>query len=146
MGRSPHKLVASNDPNNTDNTKVWPPVPTPHIKNLPTTMLEASCLKKRLFKPSCHWPSRPGRICTEPSRAGVRCKGPTFQGVMCEGQIVICQIVIELPRANKLINLIEWTFKREGSPYNACNERRLSSLLETHNHINFGLVKTCVKP
>ena len=23
----------------------------------------------------------------------------------------------------KLINLIEWTFKREGSPYIACNER-----------------------
>ena len=24
----------------------------------------------------------------------------------------------------KLINLIEWTFKREGSPYIACNERQ----------------------
>ena len=24
----------------------------------------------------------------------------------------------------KLINLIEWTFKREGSPYTACNERQ----------------------
>ena len=24
----------------------------------------------------------------------------------------------------KLINLIEWTFKREGSPYKACNERQ----------------------
>ena len=33
----------------------------------------------------------------------------------------------------KLINLIEWTFKREGSPYIACNERqaffRMCSLL-----------------
>ena len=28
-----------------------------------------------------------------------------------------------------LINLIEWTFKMEGSPYIAYNERRLSSLL-----------------
>ena len=46
----------------------------------------------------------------------------------------------------KLINLIEWTFKRKGSPYIACNENRLSSLLETQNDINFGLVKTCVKP
>ena len=46
----------------------------------------------------------------------------------------------------KLINLIEWTFKREGSPYIACNEIRLSSLLETQNDINFGLVKRCVKP
>ena len=26
----------------------------------------------------------------------------------------------------KLINLIEWTFKREGSPYIACNERQTS--------------------
>ena len=25
----------------------------------------------------------------------------------------------------KLINLIEWTFKREGSPYLACNERQV---------------------
>ena len=46
----------------------------------------------------------------------------------------------------KLINLIEWTFKREGSPYIACNERTLSSLLETQNDINLGLVKTCVTP
>ena len=34
----------------------------------------------------------------------------------------------------KLINLIEWTFKREGF------------LLETQNDINFGRVKTYVKP
>ena len=46
----------------------------------------------------------------------------------------------------KLTNLIEWTFKKECSPYIACNEDRLSSLLETQNDINFGLVKTCVKP
>ena len=46
----------------------------------------------------------------------------------------------------KLINLIEWTFKREGSPYIACNERRLSSLLKTQNDLNFGLAKTSVKP
>ena len=51
----------------------------------------------------------------------------------------------------KIINLIEWTFKREGSPYIACNERHclsfyFSSLLETQNDINFGIVKTCVKP
>ena len=45
----------------------------------------------------------------------------------------------------KLINLIEWTFKREGSPYIACNDR-LSSLLKTQNDINFGLAKTSVKP
>ena len=45
----------------------------------------------------------------------------------------------------KLINLIEWTFKREGSPYIASNEIRLSSLLKTQNDINFGPVKTCVK-
>ena len=46
----------------------------------------------------------------------------------------------------KLINLIEWTFKREGSLYIACNEKdRLFSLLKAQNDINFGLVKTCVK-
>ena len=48
--------------------------------------------------------------------------------------------------SEKLINLIEWTFKREGSPYIACTKDRPSSLLETQNDINFGLVKTCVKP
>ena len=41
----------------------------------------------------------------------------------------------------KLIDLIEWTFKREDSPYLAW----LSSLLETQNDINFGRIKTCVK-
>ena len=40
----------------------------------------------------------------------------------------------------KLIHLIEWTSKREGSPYIAC------SLLKTQNDINFGLAKTSVKP
>ena len=46
----------------------------------------------------------------------------------------------------KLINLIEWTFKREGSPYMPVTKDRLFSLLETQNDINFGLVKTCVQP
>ena len=45
-----------------------------------------------------------------------------------------------------LTNLIEWTFKREGSPYLVLTKDRLSSLLETQNDINFGRVKTCVKP
>ena len=43
----------------------------------------------------------------------------------------------------KFIDLIEWTFKREGSPV---TKNRLSLLVETQNDINFGLVKTCVKP
>ena len=38
----------------------------------------------------------------------------------------------------KLINLIEWTFKREGSPYIACNERQA---FFTSEDINFGLSK-----
>ena len=46
----------------------------------------------------------------------------------------------------KLINLIEWTFEREGSPYIACTKDRLSSLLKTQNDINLGLAKTSVKP
>ena len=46
----------------------------------------------------------------------------------------------------KLINLIEWTFKREGSPYIACNERQAFFILKTQNDINVGPVKTCVKP
>ena len=46
----------------------------------------------------------------------------------------------------KLINLIEWTFKREGSLILPVTKDRLSSLLETQNDINFGLVKMCVKP
>ena len=37
----------------------------------------------------------------------------------------------------KLINLIEWTFKREGSPYIACNERQAFFILEKQNDINF---------
>ena len=67
----------------------------------------------------------------------------------------VCQLMIfstlytTLPHnliKEKLINLIEWTFKREDSPYIAYNNDRLSSLLKTQNDINFGLVKTCVKP
>ena len=56
----------------------------------------------------------------------------------------------------KLINLIEWTFKREGSPYIACNERQAlftsedtkryklwSSLLKVHSikFLSFSLIK-----
>ena len=46
----------------------------------------------------------------------------------------------------KLINLIEWTFKREGKPYIACNERQAFFTSGDTKDINFGLVKTCVKP
>ena len=52
------RLMASNDPKNLVNTKVWSPSPTPHIKDFPSTVLEASCLEKSLFQPSCQWPSR----------------------------------------------------------------------------------------
>ena len=44
----------------------------------------------------------------------------------------------------KLINLIGWTFKREGSPYIACNERQ--AFFTSENDINFDLAKTSVKP
>ena len=46
----------------------------------------------------------------------------------------------------KLIHLIEWTFKREGSLILPVTKDRLSSLLKTQNDINLGLVKTCEKP
>ena len=45
----------------------------------------------------------------------------------------------------KLINLIEWTLKGKGHLILPVTKDRLSSLLETQNDINFGLVKTCVK-
>ena len=54
---------------------------------------------------------------------------------------LVCQLMM------KRINLIERTFKMEGSPYIACNERQaFFTLLETQNDIGFGLVKTCVEP
>ena len=46
----------------------------------------------------------------------------------------------------KFINLIEWTFKREGYLILHVTKDRHSSLLETQNDINFGLVKMCLKP
>ena len=46
----------------------------------------------------------------------------------------------------KLNNLIEWAFEREGLPYLACNERMRSLLLNSKIDINFGRVKICVKP
>ena len=67
----------------------------------------------------------------------------------------VCQLTIfstlytTLPHnliKEKLINLIEWTFKREGSLYIACNERKAFFKSGDTNDINFGLVKTCVKP
>ena len=61
----------------------------------------------------------------------------------------VCLLYTTLPHnliKEKLINLIDWTFKREGSPYLPVTKDRLSSLLETQNDINFGRVKTCVKP
>ena len=43
----------------------------------------------------------------------------------------------------KLINLIEWTFKREGSPYIACNERQAFKFYRRHyelvSKLNVGL-------
>ena len=42
------------------------------------------------------------------------------------------------------INLIEWTFKVD--LILQITKDRLSSLLETQNDIDVGLVKTCVKP
>ena len=42
-------------------------------------------------------------------------------------QFLIIAYLFTLPHnliKEKLINLIEWTFKREGSPYIACNERQ----------------------
>ena len=46
-----------------------------------------------------------------------------------------------------LINLIEWTFLKGKVHFILpVTKDRLSSLLETQNDINFGLVKTCVKP
>ena len=47
----------------------------------------------------------------------------------------------------KLINLIEWTFKREGSPYIACNKRQaFFTSGDTKKDFNFDRVKMCVKP
>ena len=57
---------------------------------------------------------------------------------------ILCHNLIKEKLKNK--KTIDWVFKREGAPYLACNEDRLSSLLETQNDINFGRVKTCVKP
>ena len=65
--------MASNDPNNPANTctKVWPPIPTPKIKNLPMPVLEASCLEK-----SCHGASCTGQVCTELSGVLLRTDFP----------------------------------------------------------------------
>ena len=46
----------------------------------------------------------------------------------------------------KLINLIEWTFKGKVYLVLPVTKDRLSSLLKTQNDINFGLAKTSVKP
>ena len=46
----------------------------------------------------------------------------------------------------KIINLIEWTLKGKVHLILPVTKDRLSSLLKTQNNINFGPVKTCVKP
>ena len=93
----------------------------------------------------------------------------------------VCQLMIfstlctTLPHnliKEKFINLIEWTFKREGSPYLVCDERQafftsgdtkryklwscqnvceallylFDNITLDINDISFGRVKTCVKP
>ena len=45
---------------------------------------------------------------------------------------------------DKLIDLIERTFTREGSPYLACNDRNAFLLQKNLKHITHGLVKTYV--
>ena len=46
----------------------------------------------------------------------------------------------------KLLNLIERSFKRECSPYIACNERQVFFTSGNTKRYNFGRVKKCVKP
>ena len=46
---------------------------------------------------------------------------------------------------DKLVDLIETIFKREGSLYIACNDRMLSSHLMQSEIIIYGLVRKCVK-
>ena len=46
---------------------------------------------------------------------------------------------------DKLVDLIEKTFQREGSLYIACNDRMLSSHLMQSEMIFYGLVRKCVK-
>ena len=66
----------------------------------------------------------------------------------------VCQLMIfphstTLPHNSikeKFINLIEWTFKREGSPYIACNERQAFFTSEDTKRYKLGLAKTSVKP
>ena len=61
----------------------------------------------------------------------------------------VCQLYTTLPHnliKEKLINLIEWTFKGKVHLILPVTKDRLSSLPKTQNDINFGLVKTCVKP
>ena len=58
----------------------------------------------------------------------------------------LCTTLLHNIIKEKLINLIEWTFKREGSPILPVTKDRFSSLLKTQNDINFGLAKTSVKP
>ena len=45
---------------------------------------------------------------------------------------------------DKLIDLIERTFNREGSPYLACNDRNALFTSENHKNITHGLVKMYV--
>ena len=45
-------------------------------------------------------------------------------GVQIRGQVEPILILPHNLIKEKLLNLIEWTFKREGSPYIACNERQ----------------------
>ena len=46
----------------------------------------------------------------------------------------------------KLTELIEQTFNREGSPYLACNDKNAFLLLNNLNNINCGHVRKCVMP
>ena len=46
----------------------------------------------------------------------------------------------------KLINLIEWTFKGEGSPYIACNDRQAFFTSGDTKRYKLWSFKTCVKP
>ena len=63
----------------------------------------------------------------------------------------VCQLMIfltlytTLPHnliKEKLINLTEWTFKREGSPYIACNERQAFLTSEDTKRYNFWSCQT----
>ena len=58
---------------------------------------------------------------------------------------IFLHYILPCPIKDKVVDLIERTFQREGSLYMACNDRNSFFTSDTVKNIIYGLIRKCIK-